>query len=107
MTAPERASDQSFLDLVVDGTRDASVEVTYKLMSPRGSFYGGAGLAIACAMMEQSTERTAVWCTVQFVSGATLGDRLDVRANVVAHGHRTSQVRVSAYTDGREVFTAV
>ncbi len=76
-------------------------------MSPRGSFYGGAGLAIVCAMMELATERDASWCTVQFVSGAALGDHLVFRAEVVAAGHRTSQVRVTAHTAGREVFTAV
>jgi acyl-CoA thioesterase len=76
-------------------------------MSPRGSFYGGAGLALACTMMEHATSRTAVWCTVQFVSAAALGDRLDLSSAVAAHGHRTSQVRVVGRVDDREVFTAV
>ncbi len=48
-------------------------------MSPRGSFYGGAGLALACAMMEHATGRDAVWCTVQFASGARFGDHLELR----------------------------
>ena len=107
VTADTRASDQAFLGLVVDGDHDASVEVVPKLLSPRGSFYGGAGLAIACAMMELATQRFTTWCTVQFVSGAARGDRLDFHTDVVVHGHRTSQVRVTARTEGREVFTAV
>ncbi len=107
VTTSARAGDQAFLGLIVDGPDTASVEVTHKLMSPRGSFYGGAGLAIACAMMELVTERTTRWSTVQFVSGAAHGDRLTFRAEVVAPGYRTSQVRVTAHTAGREVFTAV
>ena len=105
--AAGRATDQAFLGMVVESPHDAVMEVTYKLMSPRGPFYGGAGLAAACAMMELATERAAVWSTVQFVSGAERADRLELHADVVAHGHRTSQVRVTARTAGREVFTAV
>ncbi|MDQ1430824.1 MAG: hypothetical protein QOF40_1426 [Actinomycetota bacterium] len=107
MTDADRATDQSFLGLIVDGLHDAAMVVTPKLLSPRGSFYGGAGLAAACAMMELATERTAVWSTVQFVSGAERGDRLELHADVIAHGHRTTQVRVTARTAGREVFTAL
>ena len=107
MSDADRATDQEFLGMVVDGSTDASVEVTYRLMSPRGAFYGGAGVALACAMMEQTTGRDAVWTTVQFVSGAAHTDRIDLHADVVATGHRTSQVRVRAHTGGREVFTAV
>jgi acyl-CoA thioesterase len=102
-----RAADRGFLGLAVDDRGVGAVEVTYKLMSPRGSFYGGAGLAIACAMMEHATTRSTVWCTVQFVSGAEHGDRLEFRTDVVAHGHRTSQVRVTGSVDGRELLTAV
>ena len=102
------AADRAFLGLVVDGSGlDGGIEITDKLMSPRGSFYGGAGLALACAMMEQATGRDAVWCTVQFASGAAHGDELQLHSDVVAHGHRTSQVRVTARVDGREVFTSV
>lgn len=107
MTAIGRATDQAFLGMVVEGQHDAAIDVTPRLMSPRGSFYGGAGLAAACVMMEMATERSAVWSTVQFVSGAERGDRLELHADVIASGHRTSQVRVTAHTSGREVFTGV
>ena len=101
-------SDAEFLGLDLDDNGlDASAVVTNHLMSPRGAFYGGAGLAFACTMMRQATGRNAVWCTVQFVSGAALGDRLELHTEVVAHGHRTSQARVTARHDGSEVFTAV
>ncbi len=102
------AADREFLGLTLDGSDlVGNVDITYKLMSPRGSFYGGAGLALACAMMEQATGRDTVWCTVQFASGAGYGDHLQLRTEVVAHGHRTSQVRVTGRVDGREVFTSV
>ncbi len=108
MSDQSHAADRKFLGLVVDGSGvDGAIEITYKLMSPRGSFYGGAGLALACAMMEQATGRDAVWCTVQFASGAAHRDHLQLHSEVVAHGHRTSQVRVTARVDGREVFTSV
>jgi len=107
MSEGGRAADREFLGLVVDGAGPGTAEVTYELMSPRGSFYGGAGLALACAMIEHATSRTAVWCTVQFVSAAAHGDRLDFRAEVAAHGHRTSQVRVVGCVGDREVLTAV
>jgi acyl-CoA thioesterase len=101
------AADREFLGLTLDPSGRGEVEVTYKLMSPRGSFYGGAGLALACAMMDQATGRDTVWCTVQFTSAAGHGDRLELQSEIVARGHRTSQVRVTAQLDGREVFAAV
>jgi acyl-CoA thioesterase len=107
MSEAGRVADRAFLGLTVDDGGLGAVEVTHELMSPRGSFYGGAGLALACAMMEHATTRSAVWCTVQFVSGAAFGDRLELSSDVAAHGHRTSQARVVGRVDGREVFTAV
>ena len=107
MSEGGRAADRAFFGLAVTDGGLGTVEVTHDLMSPRGSFYGGAGLALACVMMEHATSRAAVWCTVQFVSAAALGDRLDLTSDVAAHGHRTSQVRVVGRVDGREVFTAV
>jgi acyl-CoA thioesterase len=102
------ATDAEFLGLELydDGLAGSAV-VTHRLMSPRGAFYGGAGLAFACTMMERATERSTVWCTVQFVNGAALGDRLELHTEVVAHGHRTSQARVVARHEGREVFSAI
>ena len=108
MSDLSHAADREFLGLTLDESGLAgAIEITYKLMSPRGSFYGGAGLALACAMMEQATGRDTVWCTVQFASGAGHADHLELHSEVVAHGHRTSQVRVTAWVDGREVFTSV
>ena len=107
MSEAGRVADRAFLGLTVADGGLGTVEVTHNLMSPRGSFYGGAGLALACAMMEHATARAAVWCTVQFVSGAAFGDHLTFRAEIAAHGHRTSQVRVVGRVGHREVLTAV
>ena len=108
MSDQSRGIDQEFLGLTLDGSGLVGrVDITFKLMSPRGSFYGGAGLALACAMMEQATQRDTVWCTVQFASGAGHGDHIELHTDVIAHGYRTSQVRVTARVDGREVFTSV
>ena len=107
MPSDTDADDQAFLGLALDPSGVGRVDITYKLMSPRGSFYGGAGLALACAMMEHATARDTVWCTAQFASGAAHGERIELESDVVAHGHRTSQVRVTARVDGREVFTSV
>jgi acyl-CoA thioesterase II len=107
-SAAARAADRRFLGLALDdGGRAGSALVTPALMSPRGSLYGGAGIALAIAMMEAATERALVWTTVQFVGRAPEGARLDLQADVAAHGHRTSQARVTAHVDGREIFTAV
>ncbi len=103
-----RAADRSFFGLVLDDdARAGSALVTPALMSPRGSLYGGAGIALAIAMMEAATERSLVWTTVQFVGRAPEGALLALHADVAAHGHRTSQVRVTAHSDGHEIFTAV
>ncbi len=107
MSERGRVADRAFLGLAVTDGGLGTVEVTHELMSPRSSFYGGAGLALACAMMEHATARAVVWCTVQFVSAAALGDQLVFRTEIAAHGHRTSQVRVVGRVGDREVLTAV
>ena len=107
MSEAGRVADRAFLGLTVTDGGTGAAEVTHELMSPRGSFYGGAGLALACAMMEHATARAVVWCAVQFVSAAALGDHLTLRSEVAAHGYRTSQVRVVGGVGGREVFTAI
>ncbi len=72
-----------------------------------GRLFGGTGLATAVAMFEAATGRAALWATVQFVGSADIGERLDCRVEVLAAGHRTSQVRLDALVAGRLVFTGV
>jgi acyl-CoA thioesterase len=104
----DRAADREFLGLELDPSNLAGhFMLTDAMLTPRGTFYGGGGVAVAVAMIEAATDRRALWTTLQFVSTAPPGSRLDCTADVRAHGHRTSQVRVTAFLDGTEVFTAV
>jgi acyl-CoA thioesterase len=102
--SPER----EFFRLELDpSNRSGRFTVADGMSNPRGSFYGGAGVAVACLAMEAATGRRSLWTTLQFPGTANRGDQLDVDVDVVAHGRRTSQVRVTARLDGAEVFTAL
>jgi acyl-CoA thioesterase len=101
-------AERAFFHLELDPTnRHGRFTVADSMSNPRGTFYGGAGVAVACAAMEAATGRRLLWTTLQFPGGASRGDQLDVAIDVVAHGRRTSQVRVTAHLDGAEVFTAL
>src|SRR5262245_19023833 len=107
LSATDRLIDQEFFGLDVDATgRTAAFTVRDAFSNPPGSFYGGAGVAAAIAMMEAATERREVWVGLQFVGAASRGDTLDLVTEVCAHGNRTSQARVTARLGGAEVFTA-
>jgi acyl-CoA thioesterase len=69
--------------------------------------YGGTGLAVATAVSEGETGRSALWIDVQFVSSADLGERIVCRVEELARGHRTSQVRITATVGDRLIFTAL
>jgi acyl-CoA thioesterase-2 len=77
------------------------------LMNPTDTLFGGAGIAAAVALMEAVTERRAQWATVQFVRTPSRGDTIDCAVDVIAHGGRMSQLRVTASVDGAEAFTAI
>jgi acyl-CoA thioesterase len=102
------AAERAFFHLELDASnRHGRFTVADGMSNPRGTFYGGAGVAVACAAMEAATGRRVLWTTLQFPGGANRGDQLDLDVDVVAHGRRTSQVRVTARLDGAEVFTAL
>src|SRR5581483_11756433 len=48
-----------------------------------------------------------LWATTQFVASASTGDVMDCRVELLARGKYIDQVRVSASTGGRLVFTAI
>jgi len=103
------AGDRAFLGLEVagDGTH-AAFPLTTPLARHDGRLYGGTAVAAAIAMAEHASGRPCLWTTVQFVSGdSVVGDRIECEATVLAAGRRTTQVRVSGRTDGRELFSAV
>lgn len=107
--AARASADHGFLGLTLSGDqRHASFELTPALARHDGRLYGGTAVGVAIAMAEHASERPCLWTTVQFVSGdSVVGDRIDCEATVLAAGRRTSQVRVTASTGGRELFTAV
>jgi acyl-CoA thioesterase len=69
--------------------------------------YGGAGTALASAAIEAAAGRRLAWVTTQFVGACGHGDRLDLKADVLAAGRRTSQVQVRAQAGSRLIFQAL
>jgi acyl-CoA thioesterase len=106
--ASPSAAELAFFGLELDdGLGGGRATVSDAMSNPRGTFYGGAGVGVASIAMQAATGRRLLWTTLQFPGGASRGDRLDLDIDVVAHGRRTSQVRVTARLDGAEVFTAL
>jgi acyl-CoA thioesterase len=102
------ADDRAFLGLETTGDGTAAFELASRHTRPDAHLFGGTAMAAAIAMAEQVTGRPALWMTVQFVSGAgRLGDRIELAAEVRAHGKRAAQVRVSATTGDQLLFDAV
>ncbi len=60
-----------------------------------GQLYGGTAIAVSMAAAELVTDQRAIWTTTQFVATAPGGALIDVEAEVLASGNRTSQVRVT------------
>lgn len=103
-----RASDQELLGLRRTGPTDATFELTPGLARMDGRLYGGTALAAAVAVTEMATDRPVVWSTVQFVSNEVqVGQHIDVTVEVLASGHRTSQVRTTARHRDQLVFAAM
>jgi acyl-CoA thioesterase len=102
------AADREFLGLEVTGDGTAALELTPGLARLDGKLYGGTAMAAAVTMAEHVTGRPALWSTVQFVAAScTIGDRLELVAEVRAHGHRASQVRVTATVGDTLIFDAL
>jgi acyl-CoA thioesterase len=101
------AADLAFLGLGLDPSGLGSFEVTVPLTRMDSRLYGGTAGAVATAAAEAVTGRRGLWTTVQFISHAELGDVIQVQVEVLAHGRRTSQARVTAVLGDRVVFAAV
>jgi acyl-CoA thioesterase len=99
--------DLGWLGLSREGEGRWSFELTPPLGRLDAKFYGGTGVAVATAAMEAETGRSTLWTTVQYVASADVGDRLDVRVDVLAGGHRTSQVQVTGAVGEQTVFVAL
>ncbi len=68
--------------------------VTEAICGGRGNLYGGCGLAAVIEAAEGATDELTAWATCQFVGGAVPADVIDLVVEVVAAGHRMSQLRV-------------
>ncbi len=101
-------ADRDWLGLKTssDGLQ-ATLTVHPTQTNPTGRLYGGVAVAGSIAMMEGVTDRAVTWTTVQFSSSCGAGEIIDLAATVTASGRRTSQLRVTATVDGRELFTAL
>jgi acyl-CoA thioesterase len=103
-----RRADRAFLGLDMDdGGRRGRAVVTDRLLTPRGRFYGGGGIALAGAAMEAATGRRLRWVTTQFVSSARAGAEIVVDVDVAAQGRATSQAMVIGRVAGELLFQAV
>lgn len=90
---------------VVDGR--TTFVLTPPLVRFDAQLFGGTGLAVLVAAMEEATGRSALWATVQFVGSAAEGERIDVEVEELAHGGTTSQVRVTATAGDRMVLAGL
>ena len=103
-----RPSDAGLIPLAVDETGCVGRFTVHRTIArPDGVLYGGSGAAAAVIAMEAATRRPARWVTVQFVASPQLGDLVETEVDIVAAGHRISQVQVRATVGGRLVFSAV
>jgi acyl-CoA thioesterase II len=81
--------------------------VVQEICSGLGALFGGAGLGASIEVLERVTGRTLVWATAQFLQFARPPSVVELEVNEVVRGHGTSQARVLAHVDGREIFTVL
>jgi acyl-CoA thioesterase II len=77
------------------------------LCSGQGSLFGGCGLGAAIEALERVTGRPLVWATAQYLEFARPPAVVELEVNEVVRGHHSSQARVLARVDGREIFTVL
>lgn len=76
------------------------------LARPDGYLYGGSAIAVSIAAAELISNRTTLWMTTQFVATAPSEERITVRAEVLAPGKRTNQLRVTGLDSHGETMFA-
>jgi acyl-CoA thioesterase-2 len=77
------------------------------ICSGSGALFGGAGLGSSIEVVERVTGRPLVWATAQYLQFARPPDVVELEVNEVVRGHTSSQARVLARVDGREIFTVL
>jgi acyl-CoA thioesterase len=84
------------------------LRVLERLTRLDGRLYGGTAIAVSVAVAEALTGHSPLWTTTQFVSTVEEGAELEVRAETLAGGRRTTQVRVSGIAaDGEVIFASL
>ena len=101
-------SDASFLGLHPEGDGLFRFVVEDRLSRMDARLYGGTAIAVSIATAEELTRRSVLWMTTQFVATAAQGAEIAVKAEVLAPGRRTNQVRITG-TDatGAAVFASL
>lgn len=87
-----------------------ALQVTEELcVGPVGHafLFGGAGLGSAIRAAETSLDRNVVCTTMQFVSFARLGNRLDIDVAVGQAGRTIAQALVTGRVEGQIIFSAI
>jgi len=75
-------------------------------ISVRSRFlFGGAALAAATTVLEETTERPVVWATAQYLDFAPVGEVMDLDVHISKSGRRTTQARVIGHVGEREIIT--
>lgn len=77
------------------------------LCSGFGALFGGCGLGAAIEVLERVTDRPLVWATAQYLEFARPPSIVELEVHEVVRGHASSQARVLARVDDREIFTVV
>src|SRR4051794_9363950 len=106
LPADRPAIDAEFLGLVdVEGGVRFTVELRHS--RPDLRLFGGAAIAVSLAAIERVSGQEVLWATAQLVGTAAVGATVDCAVDVLAAGHRTSQLRVTATSEDRLVFQAL
>lgn len=102
---PSHASSFFGLEPIDDGRW--RMPVVRGLCSGMGALFGGCALGASIEILEHMTERPLVWATAQYLEFARPPAVVELEATEVVHGHASSQARVLANVDGREIFTVI
>lgn len=107
MSSDLGTTDTDFFGMVAQGDPGAyRFGVRNHLARLDSQLYGGTAIAVSLAAAELVTGRAPLWMTTQFVSTAAAETEVQVVTDVLAAGHRTSQVRVTATDESGEVMFA-
>ncbi len=75
-------------------------------ISVRSRFlFGGAALAAATTVLEETTDRPVVWATAQYLDFAPVGEVMDLDVHISVSGQHTTQARVIGHVGEREIVT--